>query len=430
MKANRNLFTKWILILAMASTSIKAFAQSVIDSVFMGSGFANEVYYSFEKGLTKTSTIADWDLSHTTVSRDNCLRLNHSIGWELRQYPNGGIADWATMDTSNWSSWPIYFNSPEQHLLGAFNRTKNSQNVWDFSWGVYNPNSHEVVGDSLFLLVKNGRPILKFWPIVQKINGDLIIQTQSFDGGAARKDTLLQSTAGKRHHKYLAFDQGQLNIEPLSTDWDIRFTQYAQPVWNEQSSLWVPNLVVGVQSSPSLRVKPIENHTWQWALDSVWYYNGPTRFDLNSIGTTWKSLDTASNQWLVQPNISYWVDNDSVQALLHFLAFEGASTGKIAFEFWPFEQTLHRTESTISTNAMAFPNPVSDQLFIPINSQSETDVALYNAQGQCVARSTQIRIQNGSAPVIAMPFGHLPSGRYVLEISHKGHRNLQTIIKP
>ncbi|MFM1898259.1 MAG: hypothetical protein RL577_499, partial [Bacteroidota bacterium] len=245
-----------------------AYGQSVIDSVSLGSNYSTEVFYSLSMGETQSSEITEWDLAHTTVSRDNCLRLNHAKGWELRQYPKGSTADWATMDTSDWKSWPIYFNSPDNHLLGAFNRTKNSKNVWDFSWGVYNPNSHEVVGDSLFLLIKDGQPFLKFWPVVQKINGDLIFETQALDGSSANRDTLLQSIAGKRHHKYLSFAQGQFNVEPLKDQWDLRFTQYAEPQWDATHSAWNPNIVVGVQSSPNLRVKPIENHTWQWALDS------------------------------------------------------------------------------------------------------------------------------------------------------------------
>jgi hypothetical protein len=422
-------FIKCLFFISLIASQTKAYGQLIIDSVSLGPNFSNEVFYSLSKGETQANGISDWDFSHTTISRDNCLRLNHVKGWELRQYPKGSIADWSSMDTSNWQSWPIYFNSPQNHLLGAFNRTKNSKNVWDFSWGVYNPNSHEVVGDSLFILVKDGQPIMKFWPMVQKINGDLVFQTQAFDGSPAKRDTLLQSVAGKRHHKYYSFAQGQINVEPLKNEWDLRFTQYADPQWDSTRSVWNSNVVVGVQSSPSLRVKPIENHSWQWALDSFWSYSGPTFFDLNSVGANWKALDSQSQTWSVNSNLSYWLDNDSTQALFHFLNFEGENSGKIVFEFLPLAQTLNLVKPRVCDIAQAFPNPVSDQLFIPLTGIEEAELTLFNSQGQCVARSGKIEPKNGSAPVISMPFQHLPSGRYVLTIAQNGQIHIQNIIK-
>jgi hypothetical protein len=429
MKRSRLDLSKLFFFLTLTTIHSMAYGQSVIDSVSLGSNYSTEVFYSLSMGETQSSEITEWDLAHTTVSRDNCLRLNHAKGWELRQYPKGSTADWATMDTSDWKSWPIYFNSPDNHLLGAFNRTKNSKNVWDFSWGVYNPNSHEVVGDSLFLLIKDGQPFLKFWPVVQKINGDLIIETQALDGSSAKRDTLLQSTAGKRHHKYLSFAQGQFNVEPLKDQWDLRFTQYAEPQWDATNSAWKPNIVVGVQSSPNLRVKPIENHTWQWALDSFWSYNGATLFDLNAVGSNWKVLDSQTQTWSVNPNLTYWLDNDSSQVLFHFIKFEGETSGKIVFEYWPMAQTLNLLEPQKREIAKAFPNPVLDQLFIPLSSLEAAELTLYNSQGQCVARSGQISLQNGSAPVISMPFEHLPSGRYVLKTAQNGQTHSQIIIK-
>ena len=429
MSRSLNKIAKHLFFISIIASQTKAYGQLIVDSVSLGSNFSKEVFYSLSQGETKSSGISEWDLSHTTVSRDNCLRLNHVNGWELRQYPNGSIADWSTMDTSNWRSWPIYFNSPENHLLGAFNRTKNSKNVWDFSWGVYNPNTHEVVGDSLFLLIKDGQPVMKFWPLVQKINGDLIFQTQTFDGSPAKRDTLLQSVAGKRHHKYYSFAQGQFNVEPLKDEWDLRFTQYAEPRWDATQNVWYSNIVVGVQSSPSLRVKPIENHSWQWTLDSFWTYQGATFFDLNSVGSNWKALDSQSQTWSVKPDLSYWLDNDSTQAIFHFLQFEGENTGKIVFEYWPLAQTLGRIEPKTIDIAKAFPNPVWDQLFVPISSLEAAELTLFNSQGQCVARSGQISLNNGSAPVIAMSIQHLPSGRYVLKIAQNGQVYSQTIIK-
>ncbi|MFM1898771.1 MAG: Secretion system C-terminal sorting domain, partial [Bacteroidota bacterium] len=126
---------------------------------------------------------------------------------------------------------------------------------------------------------------------------------------------------------------------------------------------------------------------------------------------------------------TYWLDNDSSQVLFHFIKFEGETSGKIVFEYWPMAQTVNLLEPQKREIAKAFPNPVLDQLFIPLSSLEAAELTLYNSQGQCVARSGQISLKNGSAPVISMPFEHLPSGRYVLKTAQNGQIHSQIIIK-
>jgi hypothetical protein len=65
-------------------------AQTVVsDSVAMGAGYGKAVYYNIRTGAEASAPIDQWHFSHTTVSRDNCIRVNHMGGVEVYAYPKG-----------------------------------------------------------------------------------------------------------------------------------------------------------------------------------------------------------------------------------------------------------------------------------------------------------------------------------------------------
>lgn len=62
-------------------------AQTVVsDSVAMGAGYGKAVYYNIRTGAEASAPIDQWHFSHTTVSRDNCIRVNHMGGVEVYAY--------------------------------------------------------------------------------------------------------------------------------------------------------------------------------------------------------------------------------------------------------------------------------------------------------------------------------------------------------
>ena len=94
------------LLLSVSETS----AQWVSDSIQMGPGYRNEVFYSLGGGNQGNSPLMDWELAHTQVKMDNCIRANHVAGVRVVPYPKGDINDWNKFDTSGWKSWRMVFN--------------------------------------------------------------------------------------------------------------------------------------------------------------------------------------------------------------------------------------------------------------------------------------------------------------------------------
>jgi len=64
------------LLLSAGETS----AQWVSDSIQMGPAYRNEIFYSLGSGTQGNSPLLDWELAHTQVKMDNCIRANHVAG--------------------------------------------------------------------------------------------------------------------------------------------------------------------------------------------------------------------------------------------------------------------------------------------------------------------------------------------------------------
>lgn len=239
--------------------SAQLFAQTPIkDTVSMGPGYANAVYYNLRTGAKSQSAISTWHMSHTTVSRDNCIRLNHLNGVDVYAYPKGSNKDFSTMDTAGWSSWKHLYNDIHTHELGALNQSTNAKNPMDFSWGIYNSTTHEIEGDSLYLFVINtpsfGKSYLKFMPILQTATGDLIFRFARLNGSIDKTDTLLQSSFTGKSYKYYNFTKGAVQPEPIRENWDILFIRYMAPTTPPDGGPKVMYPTMGVESKRGERV--------------------------------------------------------------------------------------------------------------------------------------------------------------------------------
>jgi len=88
-------------------------------------------------------------------------------GSQLYCYPTGDTSDWESVDTVGMNSWKVLYNSPENWEDGAFNR--NATGHPDYGWGVYNTVTHNVTGDSIYV-IKVGNELKKLWIIKKSLN--------------------------------------------------------------------------------------------------------------------------------------------------------------------------------------------------------------------------------------------------------------------
>ncbi|HEX7412305.1 MAG TPA: hypothetical protein VF298_09210, partial [Bacteroidales bacterium] len=133
----------YISILAIALTALSAqFLQArnseglVKDSVAMGAGYANEIYYSMANGQVASVPRTQWDIAFRTPNRSSSIMINEGASVMLYTYPKSDTSGWATVDTVGIKSWKPMYNSQDDWENGAFSR--NAKGHPDYGWGIYN----------------------------------------------------------------------------------------------------------------------------------------------------------------------------------------------------------------------------------------------------------------------------------------------------
>jgi len=438
---NKNQF---ILTIWAALLSGQLFAQTpVSDSVSMGAGYGKAVYYNIRTGAEASSPVDQWHYSHTTVSRDNCIRVNHMGGVEVYAYPKGDNSKFSQFDTSGWAAWKKFYNDINVHEKGALNQAANPGNMWDFSWGVYDPTTKDVNGDSLYLLVithpgiGTGKSFVKFMPIKQNANGDFIFRTAMVDGTSDKTDTMLQSSATGKSYKYYTLGVGDVYPEPSRDNWDLLFTRYYALTTPPGGGTPVMYPTMGVESKRGTRVSKITTYTWDvmaanpaQTLIGVKMTGTPSELskDLTKIGGDWKSFDNSTGKWTIQTSWNYVVEStrtlgaikDTAYYMMSFTGFTGSSRGESQFRKLALTPTASVRSEKKQAMVKLFPNPVQNSLMIWAPEQkSVSSVNILSADGRIVLQQT-IDFSNETA--VSLDVTALTAGTYFVQISSETDR--------
>ncbi|MFM7638678.1 MAG: T9SS type A sorting domain-containing protein [Bacteroidota bacterium] len=436
------------VIATLCSSPLKA--QTVVsDSVAMGAGYGKAVYYNIRTGAESAVAMDKWHFSHTTVSRDNCIRVNHMGGVEVFAYPKGDNTRFSQFDTTGWASWTKYYNDIHVHEKGALNQSPNATNMWDFSWGVYDPTTKEVTGDSLYLFVithpgvGTGKSFIKFMPIKQNPSGDFIFRTAMVDGTFDKTDTLLQSSAAGKSYKYYSFGVGDVYPEPNREEWDLLFTRYYALTTPPGGGTAVMYPTMGVESKRGTRVAKVTDYNWDMiatspsqAIAGIKIPGTPSELnkDLTRIGGDWKAFNNATGRWTIQTNWNYVIESvrnitgraDTAYYMLSFTGFTGSSRGESQFRKLLLTPTASARTETKQIEVKLFPNPVQNNLMIwAPEFKALSKVNIVAADGRIVSQRT---IDFSAETSVNLDVTGLAQGSYWLQInSDKDHVNLPFI---
>ncbi len=364
--------------------SSKLFAQSVAsDSVTMGAGFANQIWYNMQSGQVSQSPNNNWELAFTTYFMGASAYSNSAQGVTVYMIPNTDTLGFSTVDTTGYQTWQVLHNSDTTWNSGAFNQ--NSGAFPNYGWGNYNQTSHEVAGDSLYLIRTGMNPNYEFkklWLIKKNVQGNWVFRYANLDNTGDVTDTILMSDYSGKNFSYYSLANGsELNREPLTTDWDITFTRFTTNVlvagcipgtgyFNVTDILHNKKVVTAQADGADFSTVDFNSYLSQ--LDS----------NISTIGYDWKCSG------IITPNLVYFVKaNGGNIWKLQFTGYD-FSIGKIIFN-----KQLVSGASTISSlygneNSMSvYPNPSNGNSTLIVDSKKsgEESFGIYNAVGALVA---------------------------------------------
>lgn len=416
-------------------------AQSSTDTVTMGTGYANQIFFNLQDGKQHNSSIANWHIAHTTLAMDNAIRLNHAAGVFAYIYPNGDNGAYNSFDTTGWSTWHMPYNDMKDETKGALNQQTDPNNQWDFSWGVYDASSHEVVGDSLYLITVGmgaEMKLYKFMPIKQDKMGNFIFEFGPLDDVAGEPDTIKTSMAYGGMFKYFNFTEDkQVSIEPQNESWHLNFNRYYDLVQNPRGPGMVMYPTTGAESFRGLEIAHVDGIDFSELVSNPNDYISIAKEDtsiasghgfntgLTRVGGDWKAFDGRGFSVVPQKNYIAKIETSTGFEYwgFHFLSFEGQSTGAMNLERAKLGELASVTNAKLTTVGL-FPNPASDMVWVSVNNGSLETVNVLSTSGQKVASHDNLQTNR-----FQLPIETLTSGQYIIETIHSNGISRNWIIK-
>lgn len=417
----KNKFYTFVAILATSFAGIfSATAQKsgpVIDTVLMGSGYNNEVYYSMSAGNRGAVNRKQWDIafrasrmSASILTNDACN--NNGIGLsgvELYAYPKADTSGWASVDTTGILAWKKLVNSTTDWETGAF--CQNQKGHPDYGWGKYNTASHDVVGDSLFIIRLRDGSYRKLW-IMRKYSSEnkTEIRYANLDGsGDTRASVDCNAQADKNFVGYSITTNAEVAFEPVpSAQWDILFAKY---MYTYPDGTLYP--VTGVLSNYGVKVNKFEHVAPDYRMFDLQAMDS-TR---SPIGWEWKSLD-ASFIYHVQDSLAFFVQ-DKVGNIhkLVFTDFGGSTTGRIVLNKEMISAAGIDETGKSNLNAAIYPNPVNGTMNLVINpgSSKMALVTMHDMSGRTVS-TNEYNLPAEVLSTLRIPVSDVPSGIYIVKI--------------
>jgi hypothetical protein len=384
-------------------------AQPVNDVVSTGANYANQVWYSMENGEVDSEPLDNWDLAFEIAGFTAGIRANTQKGLNVYQTPHG-IEDWTELESLD-PSWPRLYNDPTSWSRGAFNLFSVSD--FDLGWGTYNPITHFVTGDSLYVIeLSDGTP--KKLRIDALAGGIYVFTYANLDGSDEVQVELHKDDFPGKNFGYFSFETGEvLDREPPTEDWDITFTRYT--VDFDGTPYGVSGVLhnKGVVSAQVDGVPVNEAAPWEVGFTD----------EINQVGHDWKNFDFSTG-WTLAEDRSYFIQalNGNVYQLV-FTGFGGQATGDYEFTVETFS-TLQTDESK-ATAFKLFPNPVRQGSPFVLEGEFKLNsrIEVFTIDGRMVHEEVVQSLNRSELGTT-----HFSSGAYLIRLVEEDRVSTQKLI--
>jgi hypothetical protein len=394
--------------------------------VVTGAGYADDVYYSMENGTVTTVQRDNWDIGFVTQQMSVSVLANNGSGVELYTYPAGDIDDWATVDTAGMDWTPMY-NSIETFDMGAFNANTIPDDDFDYGWGRYNMTTHQITGDSIFI-IKTLADSIKKVAIVQKsaMANTWEFKYANLDGTEEQIVPLNAASYVDNYFIHYSIDSTKfINREPAMTDWDLLFTKYIDFVptpYNVTGVLINDHHILAQE----VRESGMDQSTHTSYVDSAFTDT------ISIIGSDWKYFDLGSFTYLLNDTVVYYLKTDdgdsttnSAYYKIYFTGFTGSSEGKYTF----MQERLTFVsvgENEVMNLLKVYPNPATDHINVVFDLVGRSEIDIIDMTGRLV-RTT--RYDASGFTNLSLDVSSLNPGVFFIRVSAEGESNVLRFIK-
>lgn len=428
----KNLFT--ILFLATIASNLFAQSTTTTDSLSMTIGTAVDVFYNLQTGKKDTVTNKNWHLAFavrnaqplTKTMQAATILINEGRGVSLYE-TNKTLSDWNTFDTTGWNTWKPAFNSDSSWDVGAFNKTRNMVDPFDYGWGTYNKTTHDVSGSKIYLLANDGAypgaPATNFRKIcIHKIVYDTqwVFTISKLDGTDSNTVTIKKKDfAGKLFAYYNINTKTVIDREPiLANQWNLLFTRYKALVTLGPTTVMYP--VVGVlQNTNTMAYKLTGSTAFTANYDTMKFIP-----KIRTIDWDWKVITTTPGEWPIVDTTVFFTKTANQLNKIKFTKYYAASDRQvIVFNKTKYDALAVNETIKNKLQVSVYPNPASDNLFVELDSKTKTaQITISDLSGKTIINSN-ITNQNN------IDISGLQLGMYMLTVSTENGSETVKFIK-
>lgn len=404
----------FVALVSLANVKINQ-AQVIQDTVSIGAGYANDKWYGLQNDEQGSALKNNWDIAFETSGMGSAIHINSVIGTKLWCYPNGDTSAWNAIDTTGINSWSARYNSDTSWSVGAFN-VPLSNNPYDLGWGMYNSITHEVIGDSIYIIKLSNNSYKKIW-IKKLAGGTYYFQYADLNGANLVSTSVSKTPYNTKTLVYYSLQTNSvLDREPVSNNWDIVFKQYT-------AFIPTPYTVAGVLSNKGVsvaKVYPVNASTYtQW-------YGHTFNTAINTIGYNWKNY---MGSWVIEDSLVYFVKSKQGDIWkVVFTGFGGSANGNYIFSK---EKVSVASVKNLNQNMqfVIYPNPANGVVHIlsDANTNLPSWITITDIEGR-ILLNQKVEIQNTFSDNI-LDVSELKSGVYFIHIQTEYSNFVQKIIK-
>lgn len=412
----------------LAMAALGANAQIVIDTVSVGASYANHKFYSLKNDEQGTQSKDNWDIAFEINDITSSVLANtQKANFAVYRAPYS-IANYGTIDTAGINTWPVLHNSDATWSVGAFNRGAISSNPMDLGWGIYDMNTHYVMGDSCFV-VKLSATSYKKLKIVSLISGIYSFEYANINGSSSQTVTINKSSyTGKNFAYFDMTGNTALDREPVSANWDLMFGRYIAFVPSGPNSV-SPYPVAGVLANKGVKVMQVDNDPTPATTTAANLQLSNFSSNISTIGHDWKAV--VGMGWAITNDTLYFVaDKKGDIWKMRFTGFGGSGNGNYIFSKEQMTITgINDADGNLVSRFTVYPNPSNAgvvNLLFSSELQSEVTISLSDLNGRVL--STEKTVVGGGLNSHRLSTEGLTSGVYFVNVNAGSSASIQKIV--
>lgn len=389
-------------------------AQAVIDTVIVGNGYANNIWYSLADDNVASQPYNNWDIALAPSVNPNsglasAALFNYKSG-TLYAIPGSNPANFATIDTAGMVAAGPLYNSDLTWSAGAFNNTP-SLGTYDYGWGTYDMNTHSGIAANRVFVIKYTNGTYKKLVIDLSFSAGYTIKYANLDNtGLQTQAIALTPYASKNFVYYSLSNNAIVDREPASESWDLTFLQY-----NTDLGGGTMYPVAGILQNHGVEiaeVHPVNNPATyiDWASQTF-------SDEINTIGYNWKNAGMSGVT--IEDSTVYFIKaktGDIWKVIMTGFISGASGNGSYIFSKQKLT-TASVNELEENVTMIVYPNPAKENVSLVLDNKSNATIAIYNVLGALVYTTD---VAGNGLQTVNVPVNELNNGIYHVTCTSNG----------